>query len=78
LYNFTGTDRDLGSNAEFYFRLSDTHDPFPFALTYDGHLTIADDIDFESLVNRDCETPQYYVSIEITCMHMESVLFIFV
>lgn len=57
-----GRDADLGINALFYFNLSDTHDPLPFALNSSGHLSISRDIDFEAIVNRQCEIPHYYVS----------------
>ena len=65
MHKFDGRDADLDINSMFYFSLSDTHDPLPFALNSSGHLSISRDIDLESITNRQCELSHYYVCTEI-------------
>lgn len=61
MHQFMGYDADLGNNAMFYFNLSDTHDPLPFTLNSTGYLWIFSDIDLETIVNQQCDTPHYFV-----------------
>ena len=61
MHQFVGGDSDLGVNALFYFNLSDTHDLLPFTLNSTGHLSISRDIDLESITNRQCDLPYYFV-----------------
>ena len=69
MHQFVGGDADLGINALFYFNLSDTHDPLPFTLNSTGHLSISRDIDLESIANRQCEMPHYFVCTKMNLLN---------